>query len=100
MTVLGYDPSNRNVNRILETNESMEDKHEFFRADSARGRRFFRGERKVSDIIASSKLPFVEFVDHMPELQLSLDMPYEIDELDKESDCGASCEAYGGESDE
>tara|TARA_B100000446_G_scaffold185938_3_gene211044 strand:+ start:2012 stop:2875 length:864 start_codon:yes stop_codon:yes gene_type:complete len=55
------------------------------------GRVFFRRHRSSQDIIASSKIPFVEFVDHMPELQLKIG--FEIDELDIESGCGESCEA-------
>jgi len=53
-------------------------------------RKLFRRERGCQDIIASSNNPFKEFVDHMPELQYRLD----IDELDIEDSCGASCEAH------
>lgn len=58
-------------------------------------RKFFRKYRTTKDIISSSKQPFVEFVDHRPELQLKLlDGGFDIDELDKESSCGASCEVH------
>lgn len=51
---------------------------------------FFRKYRNSKDIIAISRQPFVEFVDHMPELQL--DFLKEIDEMDREMDCGGGCE--------
>lgn len=55
------------------------------------GMTFFRGRRSSKDIIASSKQPFVEFVKYKPELQLK--MPFDINPLDLEGDCGAaSCE--------
>lgn len=57
---------------------------------SVTDRVFFRKYRSTKDIIASSKQPFVEFVDHMPELQLT--MGFDVDDLDIESDCGAGCE--------
>lgn len=50
-------------------------------------RTFFRGNRSAQDIIAAAQLPFSEFVDHMPELQLRL-----IDPMDIEGDCGSGCE--------
>ena len=65
------------------------DRMEALYADSGAGdgaRVFFRGERNSKDIIATSKEPFNEFVDHHPELQLSLNMD------DLEMDCGAGCE--------
>lgn len=52
-------------------------------------RKFFRNYETCDDIIASSSIRFDEFVDYMPELQLTLD----IDPLDIEGSCGASCEA-------
>ena len=55
------------------------------------GRVFFRKYRSCKDIIASSEQSFREFVDYMPELQLT--MGFDIDELDREEDCGSSCEA-------
>lgn len=50
---------------------------------------FYRKYRNAQDIIASSKQPFVEYKDYLPELQLTLD----IDPLDLQEDCGGSCEA-------
>ena len=47
-------------------------------------RSFFRQNKTAQDIIAASKLPFKEFVDHMP--------PRPSDPMDAESDCGARCE--------
>jgi len=49
---------------------------------------FFRGYRKTQDIIASSKEPFIQFQDYLPELQLTLD----IDPLDRGGDCNDGCE--------
>ena len=71
----------------------MERKHKTTGANATEnehGRRFlFRKHRTTSDIIASSKQPFVEFVDHMPELQLGL-----WDDLDQSGGCSESCEIY------
>ena len=54
---------------------------------------FFRRYRTTQDILAESKIPFKEFIDTMPDYQLSLLGPSEIAEEDKEEECGASgCE--------
>lgn len=53
------------------------------------GRKFFRNHRSTQDIIATSKRPFTEFFDRMPEWQLNLI----VDDLDKEDSCGSACEA-------
>lgn len=65
---------------------------DYSEAGAGEGKRvFFRRHRSSKDIIATSNNPFVEFVDYMPELQLTIG--FDVDELDIESDCGASCEA-------
>ena len=51
-------------------------------------RAFFRKHQTTKDIIASSKQPFVEYKDYLPELQLTFD----LDPMDREMDCGAGCE--------
>lgn len=53
---------------------------------------FFRQHMSVMDVMELSKQPFDEFTDHMPELQLDM-LGHDINNLDIESDCGASCEA-------
>lgn len=53
-------------------------------------RKLFRHERTTADIIATSKKPFVEFVDHKPEYTPDLFG------LDEASGCEESCEPYGG----
>ena len=52
-------------------------------------RKFFRKHKTTSDIIASSKQPFVEFVDYMPELQLGL-----LNDLDMSGGCSESCDVF------
>lgn len=52
---------------------------------------FFRQYTTVNDILEQAKQPFNEFVDYMPEMQLDM-LGHDIDELDIEADCGASCE--------
>lgn len=69
--------------------ERMEKTH----ADTGAGdksRVFFRRHKSAKDIIASSKIPFVESVDYKPELQLEM---FDVDEDDIEFGCGSSCEA-------
>jgi len=58
-------------------------------ADAGDAKRvFFRKYRSTQDILALSKTPFKEFVDHMPERQLDI-----LNPMDIESGCGAgSCE--------
>jgi len=51
---------------------------------------FFRKYRTARNIVGSAQEPFVEFVDHMPELQLT--MGFDVDDLDRESDCSSGCE--------
>jgi hypothetical protein len=55
--------------------------------DNGEPRRWFRGYQSVDDIIARSKEPFVEFQDHMPELQFKLD-------FDESNGCEESCDAF------
>ena len=50
-------------------------------------RSFFRQNKTAQDIIAAAQQPFNEFVDRMPELQLGMFEP-----MDLEADCGAGCE--------
>lgn len=50
-------------------------------------RRWFRGYKTCDDIIATSKKPFNEFIDHMPELQQKLD-------IDQSNGCSESCDIY------
>lgn len=50
---------------------------------------FFRKNRSVDDIFALASRPFIEFKDHMPELQLAL-----LDELDLPACNSESCEPY------
>lgn len=63
--------------------ERMEE-HRFVSPQEGEERFFFRRHRNVSDMRGMATIPFIEFVDHMPELQLKLDI---------EGSCGASCEA-------
>ena len=77
----------KNNPKSFSWNQTMEEKY----CDNGAGdgnRRFFRGYTSASDIIATSKIPFNEFKEYHPELQLQL----EIDPLDLEMDCGAGCE--------
>lgn len=53
-------------------------------------RKLFRQERTTADIIATSRKPFVEFVDHKPEYTPDLFG------IDQSSGCEESCEPYGG----
>lgn len=55
---------------------------------------FFRKHRSAEDMLIASNGNFVRFEDYRPELQLRLisDGCFDIDELDKEDSCGASCE--------
>jgi hypothetical protein len=57
---------------------------------------FFRKHRSAEDILIASDGDFVRFEDYKPELQLRLisDGCFDINELDKEDSCGASCEAH------
>lgn len=66
--------------------DRMEREHSQLKCDD-KPRYFFRRHRTAQDILAESKKPFREFVDHMPELQLGM-----FDPLDLEADCGAGCE--------
>lgn len=68
----------------------MESEHKDTGAGDAQ-RVFFRKHKTALDIIATSKTPFVEFADHMPELQLDM-LGFDINTLDIEASCGASCE--------
>ena len=90
----------KSFRKLMTTAKHTPEEFEFFyRMEEMHGntgagdqkRVFFRDYKTAKDIIAMSKQPFIEFVDYMPELQLRL--IEDIDELDKESDCGASCEA-------
>lgn len=67
----------------------MEDEYGLAGAQSnnEKPRRWFRGYQSVNDIIARSKEPFVEFRDHVPELQFKLD-------LDESNGCEESCDAF------
>jgi hypothetical protein len=65
----------------------MEEKYSFAGAGNGE-RKFFRKHRSCSDIIASSKEPFNEFVDHKPEYQPDLFG------LDQSNGCSESCEAF------
>ncbi len=70
----------------------MECEYSFYGAGEGE-RKFFRKHRTTSDIIASSKKPFIEFVDQKP--------PYEVDlfGMDQHSGCEESCEAFGSDFD-
>jgi len=81
MTIAKHEPE------YFEFFDRMEREHSTLKCDE-KPRYFFRRHRATQDILAASKLPFKEFVDHMPELQLGM-----FDPMDMESDCGAeSCE--------
>lgn len=73
---------------VFEWLSEMEGKYENVSPMEGETRRMFRRYRTAKDIIASSNQPFIPFVDHMPELQLTLD----IDPMDIEDDCSAGCE--------
>lgn len=51
--------------------------------------RFYRGNKTVGEIIATSKKPFREFDAEFREVQLGLN--FDIDPLDKVDDCGGVC---------
>jgi len=67
--------------------ERMEE-HRFISPREDEERFFFRDYRSVSVMRGMATVPFIEFVDHMPELQLRLD----IDPMDIEDECSSSCE--------
>ena len=48
---------------------------------------FFRHHRSTQDILRESRLPFNEFKENMPQLQLGM-----FDPVDIEEDCGSGCE--------
>ena len=48
---------------------------------------FFRRHRTAREVLAEAQKPFKEFVDHMPELQMGM-----FDPIDLEDDCGSGCE--------
>lgn len=50
---------------------------------------FFRKYRSAKDIVNESKRPFSEFKENMPQLQIGM-----FDPIDIEEDCGAGCEIY------
>lgn len=81
MTIAKHDPER------FDFFKRMEKEHSYSGAGDG-PRKFFREYKSCDDIIASSKLPFREFVDYMPELQLTLD----IDPLDIQFSCGDGCE--------
>ena len=79
----------------FEVFDTLEQKYSSLKIEgqSVTDRVFFRKHRSARTIVGDAQLiPFVEFVDHMPELQL--DFLKEIDDLDRESDCGGRCEAF------
>ena len=51
--------------------------------------RFYRGNKTVGEIIATSKKPFREFDAEFREVQLGLN--FDIDPLDKVDGCGGAC---------
>lgn len=57
---------------------------------------FFRRHRSALDMVIASDSSFERFEDFKPELQLRLisDGCFDIDDLDIEDSCGASCEAF------
>ena len=80
LTIAKHDPERFDFFR------RMEDEHRRVRAGN-KDRVFFRRHRSVEDIIRASKEPFKEFTDHMPELQLGM-----FDPIDIEEGCGQGCE--------
>ena len=76
---------------LFEVFDLLEKKYGHINAPD-KDRVFFRKHRNTQDIIASSLQSFVEFVEPRPEYQFEFVL--DIDELDREEDCGAnSCEA-------
>lgn len=53
--------------------------------------RFYRGNKTVGEIIASSEQPFKEFDPTMKEFQIGFDFGTDIDPLDKVDDCFGAC---------
>jgi hypothetical protein len=89
MTIAKNEPERFDFMRRMEMENEFSG-HPTFNDDGDQvPRRWFRKYRTCDDIIASSKNPFVEFVDYMPELQLSI-----FDEIDVTNGCEDSCEIY------
>ena len=73
----------------FEVFNKLEEKYGHIDAKSGDPFRFFRGNKSVADIIASSTQPFREFNPELKEFQLS----FSIDPLDKSEGCGEeTCE--------
>lgn len=79
----------KNNPEFLEFPASMERLYSNVKAPAG-PRTFFRGNKTTADLLEESKEPFREFADHMPELQLGM-----FDPMDLEADCGGGCEIQG-----
>jgi hypothetical protein len=89
MTIAKHEPERFAFMRRMEEEHGFSGAPTFDEKGNQVPRYWFRGYKTCDDIIASSKRPFREFVDHMPELQLSI-----FDELDASNGCEESCEAF------
>jgi len=83
MTIAKHAPHYFTFNRDMEREHSTAGAGEDARV-------FFRENRSTQDIFDLAGQPFNEFVDYMPELQMGL--VFDIDALDREEDCGGSCD--------
>lgn len=88
MTIAKHEPERFEFMRRMEKEHSLSGAQMFDESGNPKPRRWFRKYRTVDDIIASSKQPFVEFVDHMPEWQL------DMFNMDASNGCSESCEVY------
>lgn len=96
MTIAKHEPERFDFFRRMEQEHGMSGAP----SEDGKPRKWYRNYTSVDEIIARSREPFNEFVDHMPELQLRLfcDQITEIDELDKNyGSCTGSCEAFGAD---
>lgn len=89
MTIAKHEPKRFDFMRRMEVEHSLSGASMYDDDGNEIPRKWLRKYRSCDDIIASSKQPFVEFVDYMPELQLGL-----LDDLDLNNGCEESCEAF------
>jgi len=89
MTIAKHEPERFDFMARMERDYSFSGAKMYDDAGNELTRRWFRKYRTTSDIIASSREPFNEFVDYMPELQYSM-----FDELDQSGGCSESCDIY------
>lgn len=87
MTIAKHEPERFDFMKRMEKEHGLSGAPIYDDSGKQVARKWFRNYKTCDDIIASSKNPFVEFVDYMPELQYSM-------YLDVGGGCGESCEAF------